>query len=75
LDPAWEGGAGLARALAGVTDCLAKIELNRSDLESGEPDLFLAGHRAYGRRNTFLLQTGLEQLEIIFSGWKLQRKG
>jgi hypothetical protein len=75
LDPAWEGGAGLARALAGVTDCLAKVELNRSDLESGEPDLFLAGHRAYGRRNTFLLQTGIEQVDQIFSGWKLQRKG
>ncbi len=74
LDPAWEGGLGLARALSGVTDCLAKVELHRSDLESGEPDLYLVGHRAYGRRNTFLLQTGIEQLETIFSGWKLQRK-
>jgi hypothetical protein len=74
LDPAWEGGLGLARALAGVTDCLAKIELQRSDLESGEPDLYLVGHRAYGRRNSFLLRTGIEQVEAIFSGWKLSRK-
>lgn len=74
LDPNFGGGRGLAQALARVTDCLAKVEVSASDLGSGEPDLYLVGHRAYGRRNTFLMQSGLEQLDVIFQGWKLTRK-
>lgn len=73
-DPAFEGGQGLAVALAKVTDCLAKVDVQAADLASGEADFFLCGHRSYGRRNTFLLQTGIAQLDIIFESWKLTRK-
>ena len=74
VDPAFEGGSGLAGALSRVTDCLAKVELKFADLDSGEPDLYLVGHRSYGRRNTFLLQTGIKQLDLLFSNWKLGRR-
>ena len=73
-DPVWEGSLGLAATLSRVTDCLAKVEVSFSDLESGEPDFFLVGHRAYGRRNSFLLQTGRAQLDLIFENWKLVRR-
>jgi hypothetical protein len=35
------------------------------DLASGEPDFFFVGSRAYGRAPSFLLQTGLAQLDTI----------
>jgi hypothetical protein len=74
LDPAFSGGLGLGVALASVKSCLDKVVVTRDDLSTVEPDLYLAGHRAYGRRNTFLMQTGAELIETIFSGWELKRK-
>ncbi len=75
LDPVWEGGAALARALGGTRDCLAKLDLKVEDLASGEPDLFLVGQRGYGSRSSFLLQAGQAQLDLIFGAWALRRRG
>ncbi|MEA2568988.1 MAG: hypothetical protein QOI24_989 [Acidobacteriota bacterium] len=65
LSPVTEGGARLYRAIANVTDCLAVPSVRPADLASGEPNFFFIGSRAYGRARTFLLQTGLAQLETI----------
>ncbi len=62
-----EGLHGLHKALSNLTDCLAKIEIHPKDLQSGEPNLFLVGVKSYGRNPGFLLQSGLEQLQAIFS--------
>jgi hypothetical protein len=65
VSPASEGALGVARALAGVTDCLAAPRVGAADLESGEPGFYLVGAKSYGRLPTFLLRNGLEQLETI----------
>jgi hypothetical protein len=65
VSAATEGAAGVARALAGVTDCLAVPRVRPADLESGEPGFHLIGAKSYGRLPTFLLRNGLDQLETI----------
>lgn len=62
-----EGVAGLYHALTNITDCLAKIEINPGDLQIGEPNFFSVGIKSYGRNSGFLLKSGVEQLEAIFS--------
>lgn len=62
-----EGTRGLYRALTNITDCLAKIEVAPKDLQSGEPNFFVVGVKSYGRNPGFLLQSGYDQLEGIFS--------
>ncbi|MGH7491053.1 MAG: hypothetical protein ACREOO_01525 [bacterium] len=62
-----EGARGLYKALSNITDCLAKIEVNPKDLQSGEQNLFIVGVKSYGRNPGFLLQSGLDQLEAIFA--------
>ena len=57
-----------------MKSCLDTVHVTAADLQSGEPDLVLVGHRAYGRRNTFLLQSGIQQIEILFSGWDLKHR-
>jgi len=64
--PATEGAARLSRALSNVTDCLTVPTLRPDDLDSGEPGFHLIGSKSYGRARTFLLKTGLAQLEQIF---------
>ena len=66
--PVTGGTEGIAKALQSITDCLAKIEIKPRQLESGEEGFFWAGHKSYGRLNTFLLRTGIEHLEQIFAG-------
>ena len=68
IAPATEGSAGLARALAHVTDCLSVPAVAPLDLASGEPGFHLLGAKSYGRARTFLLQTGYAQLETILDG-------
>jgi len=63
--PVSEGGARLYRAISNVTDCLAVPRVAPKDLQSGEPNFYFIGSRSYGRARTFLLQTGLQQLETI----------
>jgi thioredoxin reductase len=65
LSPVTEGNARLYRAISNITDCLAVPRVQPSDLETGEPGFYLVGSRAYGRAPTFLLQTGLQQLETL----------
>jgi|GEM_PF-1345806 len=65
LSPVTEGGARLYRAISSITDCLSVPKLRTQDLESGEPDFYFIGSRGYGRSKTFLLQTGLSQVEQI----------
>jgi hypothetical protein len=62
-----EGSRGLYRALTNVTDCLAKIEVAPKDLQSGEPNFFVVGVKSYGRNPGFLLQSGYDQLDGVFS--------
>lgn len=68
LAPATEGAQGLWRAISGATDCLAVPVVTPAQLASGEPGFHLVGRKSYGRAGTFLLQTGLRQLEQIFDG-------
>jgi thioredoxin reductase len=63
--PVSEGGARLHRAIATITDCLSVPTVTPEALESGEPGFYFVGSRSYGRSNTFLLATGLAQLEVI----------
>ena len=65
-----EGTKKLHRALTNVTDCLAKIDIKPEDLHSGEPNLFVVGIKSYGRNSGFLLRSGVEQLDAIFSQLK-----
>lgn len=65
ISPVSEGALRLTRALARVTDCLAVPEVSDRDLESGEPGFALVGSKSYGRLPTFLLRTGLAQLERV----------
>lgn len=62
-----EGVNGLYRALTNVTDCLARIEVKPQALQTGEPNFFVVGIKSYGRNPGFLLQSGVDQLEAIFS--------
>jgi hypothetical protein len=65
VSPTSEGAAGLARALAGVTDCLSVPTIRAADLDSSEPAFHLVGAKSYGRLPTFLLRNGIDQLETI----------
>ena len=65
ISPVTEGGARLYRAVSSVTDCLSVPQLTPRDLDSGEPNYWFIGSRGYGRARTFLLQTGLAQVETI----------
>jgi hypothetical protein len=68
ISPVTEGSARLARAMAGVTDCLSVPRVRPEDLASGEAGFFLIGAKSYGRSRSFLLKSGLEQLDSIFAG-------
>ncbi|HKA37896.1 MAG TPA: FAD-dependent oxidoreductase [Thermoanaerobaculia bacterium] len=68
ISPATEGSARLARALAGVTDCLSVPRVRPEDLASGEAGFYLIGAKSYGRSRNFLIKSGLEQLDSIFAG-------
>jgi hypothetical protein len=68
VSPTSEATARLARALSKVTDCLSVPALGAHDLESGEPGFYMVGAKSYGRLPTFLLQTGLRQLETVLDG-------
>ena len=63
--PVTEGSARLYRAISSITDCLTVPQVRPADLQSGEPNFYFVGSRSYGRARTFLIQTGLQQLETI----------
>lgn len=62
------GGAGaLVRSLMDIKDCLSPIVVSPESLASGEKNFLLIGHKSYGRLNNFLMRSGREQLDTIFS--------
>lgn len=63
--PVTEGGARLYRAISSITDCLSVPPVKPEDLQSGEPGFYFIGSRSYGRSKSFLLQTGLAQMEVV----------
>ena len=65
ISPVTEGGARLYRAISSITDCLSVPQVKPEDLQTGEEGFWFVGSRAYGRSRTFLLQTGLAQLEVM----------
>ena len=65
ISPVSEGAARLGRAVSCITDCLSLPKVGPDDLASGEPGFHFVGFKAYGRLPTFLLKTGLAQLESI----------
>lgn len=65
ISPSTEGTARLAAAFSGVTDCLAVPAVGAGDFATGEPGFFFVGSKSYGRSRTFLLRTGLAQIEAI----------
>ncbi|MEQ9495275.1 MAG: FAD-dependent oxidoreductase [Deltaproteobacteria bacterium] len=67
ISPVSQGAAGIQRALANVTDCLAVPRIGADDLASGEPGFYMIGFKSYGRMTAFLLKDGLTQLEAIFA--------
>ena len=73
VSPVSEGPARLARALGNVTDCLSLPAVTPRDLDSGEPGFYMVGAKSYGRLPTFLLRTGLQQLETILDSLGARR--
>jgi thioredoxin reductase len=67
IAPPSEGAGRLHRAVSSVTDCLSVPAVAARDLESGEPGFALVGAKSYGRSRTFLLQTGIAQLESLLA--------
>jgi len=60
----WAGEASmkLAEALpGGKGDCLTTPALGAGHLAHPEPDFYVLGHKSYGRRSDFLLETGYRQ--------------
>jgi thioredoxin reductase len=66
VSPVTGGAAGLAKSLLSITDCLSPVVVTPDQLRSGEDGYFMIGHKSYGRLNSFLLRTGLAQIEEIF---------
>ena len=56
----------LASALGPERDCLAAPVVGADALAHPEPDFYILGHKSYGRRSDFLLETGYRQVaEVI----------
>jgi thioredoxin reductase len=56
----------LAAALGPERDCLAAPVVDADALAHPEPDFYILGHKSYGRRSDFLLETGYRQVaEVI----------
>ena len=57
----------LAAELLGETseDCLKQSVAEIETLQSPEPNFFILGSKSYGRDSRFLIQVGLEQVELV----------
>ncbi len=67
VSPVTGGAGGLARSLMDIKDCLSPVVVSPESLASGEKNFFVIGHKSYGRLNNFLMRTGREQLDTIFT--------
>jgi len=58
----------LAAALLGESsaDCLTQTSKGADVLKNPEPNFFILGAKSYGRGSTFLIRTGLQQVEEVF---------
>ena len=72
---ATSGPMKLAAALLGSTsqDCLAQESHGADTLANPEPNFFIVGSKSYGRNNTFLMRTGWQQVDEVFSLLQEQR--
>ncbi len=63
-----EGPMKLAAALLATDggDCLTRSHAGAETLTHPEPDLFIVGHKSFGRRSDFLLRIGQEQVRDVF---------
>jgi thioredoxin reductase len=50
---------------AGETDCVRTPAFGADLLANPEPDFYILGHKSYGRRPDFLLETGFRQVEDV----------
>jgi hypothetical protein len=66
---ATSGPMKLAAALLGSSsqDCLAQESHGADSLANPEPNFFILGSKSYGRNNTFLMRTGWQQVDEVFS--------
>lgn len=66
----------LAAALLGESsvDCLARTSQGADVLRNPEPNFFILGAKSYGRGSTFLIRTGLQQIEEVFGLLAGERK-
>ena len=66
---ATSGPMKLAAALLGSAseDCLAQESHGADSLVNPEPNFFILGSKSYGRNNTFLMRTGWQQVDEVFS--------
>lgn len=66
---ATSGPMKLSAALLGANagDCLAQTSHGPETLKNPEPGFFILGSKSYGRNNTFLMRTGWEQVNEVFS--------
>lgn len=53
-------------AQAGNVDCMTQPASEREELITSEPHFYLLGSKSYGRRSSFLFQTGLDQVRSLF---------
>jgi hypothetical protein len=66
---ATDGPMKLAAALLGTqsADCLDQTTCGPNSLLNPEPNYYVLGAKSYGRRPTFLLSVGLEQIREVFT--------
>ena len=50
---------------SGATDCLDRPAFGADVLANPEPDFYILGHKSYGRRPDFLLETGYRQVADV----------
>ena len=64
-----QGPMKLAAALLGETsaDCLSQTSHGAETLRNPEPGFFILGSKSYGRDSRFLLKTGIEQIQDLFT--------
>lgn len=66
----------LAAKLLGESsaDCLAQTSGGIDVLRSPEPNFFILGAKSYGKGSNFLIRTGVEQVEEVFSAIGAERR-
>ena len=63
------GPMNLAAALLGQGggDCLEQVRPSADLLANPEPGFYILGAKSYGRNSSFLIRSGLEQIDAVFT--------